>query len=344
MTNYLHNFFHNFKLWLSQFNRGQKLYLAALFVFVLFIFDETDDYTFFYLSGWIALAGMVADIWPGFIRVWNTFIGRVVVLVTYAIVANIAVAVAYQELNEIVGIDPSPLFYSLGFMILLIAPAFILTITMLVMLVVWMWQQTVFLVNLFLKLIRLKSFKLNSQIKHPTTTAFIKLFLIVPIVGAIISGFQMYDGINISGVSVGQRCYDDNGKTINCGTVSQAFIEGVKHGWNEEKERQKQAENADGKEVTTAETTPADENAESDNTSEQVAKEQPAAPKEKFNMAKVVAGFVFEMELYERTQCVQAPDEKAMFIGEYDIFVARPNDQNPVGYDFYVRNCVVRSY
>lgn len=324
----------NFKTWFNQYTSGQKLYMTALLVFVFFLFSEEGDYFLFKLSGVIALFAMAVDIWPGFIRVWNTFLGRIIILVTYAVVANIAIAASYQKLNEVVGIDPSPLFYSIGFVTLLMAPIFILTITLLVMLGVWTWQQSVLLINLLLALFRLKSLKLNSKIKHPTRTALLKLFLIVPMFGAVISGYEIYgDNLHIAGVSVGVTCTDSDGNKVDCpedgpnsfSEVAEVVGKELKKGFNPENpEDVVQLENN----IKSLE-------------QNKVNKELPG---DRFNMSTLVGGFVYEMELYSNIQCIMAPEEKAMFIGEYDIFVAKRNKHSPSGYDFYVRNCVAKQY
>ncbi len=337
MSTYLNNFTN----WFNQFTSGQKLYLTSLLIFVIMLFSDEDKTNLWVISGCIALAALAVELWPNFIRTWNTFLGRIIILVTYAIMANLAIAQAYQELNRIVGIDPSPLFYSLGFVTLLMAPVYILAITLLVMMLVMIWQQIVLIINLVFKLIRLKSIRINSQIKHPTTTAFVKMVLIPGMFAAIIGALDVYgNNINFGGANLGITCTDD-GKVVDCPEDAPKTYTDLASRINQEmkeefddKPRDKKVETAVtlGGSENSAQALPTEGSKDSDKN------------KTANRMAYATAKFVYDYELFANTQCIQAPGEKVMFIGEFDIFVGKPNKQSPTGFDFYVRNCILKNY
>lgn len=312
--------------------------MLALLVLVLIPFTDAESEAQLLLSGCIGLAALLTDFWPRFVSTWNTLLGRILILLLYAILANMAIAASAQTLNNIVGIEPWLLFYSLGFTALFLAPFWLLIVTMIAIFLFMTVQQFILMFNLLLKLIRLKRFKINSGQKHPTTTAVVKLIVMPGMFWAIVNAIGSYgEVINTdSSHQTGVNCAENKERPECQDNFSEKFSEAF---GLSSKEKQEVAE---ALEAATAETKKSVDEQLETKTSEET--KEKTKKKDQFSFPYVIASFVYNMELFSSTQCVQAPGEKALFIGENDIFIGKPNKTSPIGYDFYVRTCVLKSY
>ena len=314
----------------SRFNQlklFQKFYLFALFLLLLLAIN--DDLTDSNLNsiGLIALLALAIELWPKVVATWETLLGRVLIILSYAIIGNFSFAFAGQELNKIVGIDPSPLYYSISFVTLVMAPLGILFMTLLVMIFYMIFIQVALLFKVLMRLLRIGHGKKNNGIKYPITTALSRLILAAPMFMTLEAAIGSYSG-DLSDVSFSARKSNSQQEPVKLGT--QDVLDEIKN------ELKKAAVENKAKEVDSTEPKPAfTELAEALEMNEK----EPIT-----RLDQAIAAFVHNVELFKHSQCVKAENEHVMYIGENDILVSKPNPNSKTGYDFSVRPCTLKSY
>ena len=296
----------------------QSLYLLALVLMLVFAIQGAFEKTKIVVVGLIALTALAIELWPKFVMIWETLLGRVIIILTYAVIGNFAVAFAARKLNEIVGIDPSPLFYSISFATLIMAPAWILTLTLFAMALYTIAIQIGVLLRVGLKYLRLIKNEQNGM-RYPITTAFTRLILMPAMFTTLVSGIESYDGRSTINVVNKQGRQAEDSKELT-EAVEPELLEST----------------GEAKDAKSAEELPGalEQAAENDNEQED----------ENMNLDKLIAAFVHNVELFEYSQCIKAKNEHVIYIGESDILVSRPNPDSQFGYDFSVRSCTLKSY
>ena len=331
----IQNIFDVIKHWLKQFSKSQLLYILAILVLIingLSAAEGGDDDEVIFLPGLIAIAGLAIDIWPKFVTLWNTMLGRICIVTVYVILANFAVAMAAQKVNQIVGIDPSSMFYTLGFVTLLMAPIWFIVVTVIGMLFYMFVTQVVFLVAIFFSLIRVKlNVSFNSLI-FPKTTMLLKLILVPVMLASLMVILKAY-GSEFAQISVFteeeiestiEKNIDPNTKSVDTLAISHT-----------EKNQQQSSSNMLDTDKLTAENDPTPEQLEAIN---------PLISKDMSSrMDKVIAKFVYWIEGFEFSQCIKADQERFLFVGESDILIITPNKESPLAYDFSVKTCQLTS-
>lgn len=111
--------------WIEPYTVAQRCYFFALLLFIvqIFSFDELElPGTVAFMLVFIGFSGELLEL---FQKVWETTIGKSIIIITYATLANIALAFAALQINLITGIEPSPFIFTLGFTTLVFAPFWI---------------------------------------------------------------------------------------------------------------------------------------------------------------------------------------------------------------------------
>ena len=298
----------------------QKWYFAAAIFAAFELLFDNGSYSY-ELVGALALIGLAVEMWPKFVQVWETLLGRVIVVFSYAVVGNFVVAFARHELNEVVGVDPGSLFYATSFVSILFAPVWIITITLIAMLFYMLVKQAWFFITLIPWALGLYKKSNNQVAAHPKTTRVIRIVMLPFMVAFLISVLEMYsDSSSISTTS---------------------FVEGVKEGFNEAHEESvKEQAILNGGEITTPDK-PKDDIEELEATIKLSAEK--AKSLDEITIQNLIAEFVYYVEGFAHSQCVMAEKERVVLLGEYDILAINPDD-SPSGYSFTVRACKLKSY
>ncbi|CAM4187513.1 hypothetical protein [Pseudoalteromonas byunsanensis] len=174
----LSNLRKNIKLRYGQFsafwqalNLAQKLYLTAL-VILPFCLDNLISVMV------MALAGFATDFWPRLIKLWETLVGKALILLFYAGVTNFAVASAESLVNEVLKVSAGNLAYTLNLSILLHLPIWVLACTIIALLLLQLILPFYMLVIIMLKPFKHTGVSVVSRKSYPVTTTVIQLFLI----------------------------------------------------------------------------------------------------------------------------------------------------------------------
>ncbi|MDM7859401.1 hypothetical protein QTP81_02125 [Alteromonas sp. ASW11-36] len=175
----------------AKLNIPQRIYVGAfLYLLLMLIFGDVGESV--NTVGVLAFIALALETWPLIVKIWSSLLGRILLILFYIIVTNLAVATGAQMLNKIVGIDPAFLFYSKGFVTLLIAPLWILSLTLLIMLVYFVFLQLALMFKLALRLLRFKFHLANQKLAYPTRTAVLKMFLIPFMFATSVSLIERY--------------------------------------------------------------------------------------------------------------------------------------------------------
>ncbi|WP_025820927.1 hypothetical protein [Shewanella marina] len=129
------------QIWLS-LGMAKRCYLIA--IISLFCFQVK-------LSALLTVIGLVIEYWPKFVSLWNTLIGKAVILFFYAAIANFALAFSAMIVNEVTGVSASEFIYTHNFGLLLYLPVLIVLISLTMLLVIIFIVMLAILLMLLLK-------------------------------------------------------------------------------------------------------------------------------------------------------------------------------------------------
>lgn len=130
----------------SKLNRSQKFYYFGFIFALLAVFWYVTPFSEIFLSVFIAAGllltcGVASDILIVYKKVWETNIGKGLILVIYAASTNFAYALSSQIVNEIVTFESSKLIYSINLVAVMLLPLFVLAFTYLVFAVIFIFGQ-----------------------------------------------------------------------------------------------------------------------------------------------------------------------------------------------------------
>jgi len=326
---------------------SQKLYLFAFLNFALSWNDEGSIFDGISFTGVLALAGLFIEVWPKFVKVWESLLGRIFIVLFYAIIANLAVAIAAQKVNAVVGIDPSPLFYTLGFTTVLLAPMWLLGFTVvfmvLYMVFLQLWLITVFL----LKLIRVPIYRDPTKFKvaFPITTNIIRIILLPIMMTSLTTVAELYVGdihFGTPGVVEQVLQQDERSKEQLIADIDRKVkeLEGSGKDVSEVlKQELQQAQNEAPENVQLSKDLLALIQKEAGQSYAEKYDNTESAERQNKRISELIAWFVHKVETFEFSQCEKTEDERAVYIGESDILVSKKNNDAEFGYDFSVRTC-----
>lgn len=311
----------NFKFY-QDFSVSHKIYAFAFLMQIIYFFTDMLAYS---TIGFVAIIAMAMELWPRFVASWNSLFGRFVIIVSYAIVANFAVAFAAQKLNEVIGVDPSPLFYSIGFASLMMAPIWMLALSAFVMVIYTLFLQAVILFKIILKVLRIEQFVPIKSQKNGLKFALVKLILIPAMFSTLIASIEYYGG-EISQPKFVDKQFNFNPLTDEK-NAQQANVPAVQS--LNEKVSAATTNNDVGFKVKQPQAVEAEVKTGENNSAT-------------FN--QIIALFVHHVELFKFSQCIKTEQERVLFIGEFDILVSEPDPTHPNKFKFSVRNCQLKNY
>ncbi|MBN8447027.1 MAG: hypothetical protein J0M22_16315 [Gammaproteobacteria bacterium] len=287
-------------LWLITFASAEPLYIA--FVVLL-------------------IGAAIIDMWQSSIRIWHSLPGKVLLLASYAILANFCYAYAESQMNAISGVKPDLTPFSVHFMIALQAPiwTFILSILMSMAYLAVHTSKVLLMV-----LIRPVS-KVHAEMMHQESYPFISLLARI-----------VYLPVVLVFVSIGLQGYLTGTTVLDVNLDSGSF--GAKTGYDTS-EQTSATDNKEKQMDPIAETSQGVTNQASEQTNEpeelNLISGVPSIPWAN----KLVANFLYEVESQGRSHCKISGVEHAVQINDYEILVIIPDKTQELGYQFTVRGC-----
>ena len=160
----------------AQYSRPQKLYAFAAILVLLF-----PDSLFFGVI--VAFCALIMECLPIVHYIWRTLIGKALILLVYAVIANFALANAASVVNHITGVSSTYFTYGHNFAILLYIPTWIAAITILGLLffqVISICYVSIFI--FVLKPLRIANKITISKYPRPATTMVLRTALTLIII------------------------------------------------------------------------------------------------------------------------------------------------------------------
>jgi len=172
---------------------NQKIYVLAFGLLIAYadeIFSGKEDYIT--VVGCIALIAMARELLSLFTKIWDTMLGKSIVLVLYAIVANFTLSLSAQKINMIVGVAPSELIYTQGLTTLMMLPFWILLLSVLALTFVFVGSQFKSIFFGLLRLLRLHHIKPENKEHFSGIFLIIRLIILPLVIMTLAQGLTWY--------------------------------------------------------------------------------------------------------------------------------------------------------
>lgn len=124
--------------WYKSLQPNQRSYLNALALLLLFLVFKPFDWEL--KKGALGLAiifwgmAMISDLLSLYKRIAETLLGKLFILGTFGLGANVAIAISAQVLNHAIAVDPGQFTHTIAFTSLLVAPPLIIFLSVIVLL------------------------------------------------------------------------------------------------------------------------------------------------------------------------------------------------------------------
>ena len=112
---------------------AQRFYLLATLSLLAFLLSMAKASVLIQLFALCLLAATAIEMWQRFAVWWHSLLGKALILVFYAVVLNFSFAYAESMVNSVLGIRPDVVPYTVNLAALLLAPAWALIGSMLVL-------------------------------------------------------------------------------------------------------------------------------------------------------------------------------------------------------------------
>lgn len=108
-------------IWL-QLDLAQRCYLISTLLVLGWILSLGTQPWLLGLLGVSLLGAVISDIWQGFVRIWHSLPGKAFILLCYAVLANFCFALADSSVNNLIGVIPEVVPFSVNLTLILLAP------------------------------------------------------------------------------------------------------------------------------------------------------------------------------------------------------------------------------
>lgn len=325
-----------------QLDGTQKVYLFALAILIINSEDINASSDINATMGWVgalAIFAMGRELWSIFTRIWESTFGKSVILILYAIIANLTLAVASQKINSIVGVAPSTLIYTQGLTTIMMLPFWILFLSLVALTFIFIGAQVRGVLFYIIRKLHIHRFPIKAKEHLPGVFVVIRLVLLPIVLMTLGSTLSWYsDQIGLINVSIKWDNEEDESDIPKDVILLLDKAEGhleTPLKFEEYVQLQKELEdyslNLDKLDKDTI-----DKIRQGDGLIL-------ANPNDKNLVDKIIAEFVFNYETFEKSRCVLNEGERAVPVNENDILVVVEDDTLPLGYRFSSRECVLKS-
>ena len=289
-------------------NTAQRFYLLAILMF------PSDNLVLVSIPAALALC---IEFWPRFVKCWDSILGKALILLVYAIIANFALVSASGIVNEITQVSATHFTYSHNFAILLFLPSWIIGISFIFLLLFQIVMPFYLLALLALKPFGLKGVRLISRCEYPFITALIRFIVAMVLLVQVVALSEM--GLN---------------------KQAHSFIKGVEEGFNSAHDSQSPTSDQTHSQTDEDKTLSIgimDENSDSPLDSSiniDLTQNYPSIAK------KFITKFIYELEADEFSRCQLSKNVKVVELNDYEIVEISKSDTAPYGYQFAVKKCI----
>ncbi|MBO1255379.1 hypothetical protein J3L16_06740 [Alteromonas sp. 5E99-2] len=287
---------------------SQLAYFTAILCLGFDVLFVTESKFFLILASVFAFLGMLRELLSLFRKLWDTIIGKSIIVITYASLTNLAFAFAALKINHVTGIEPFPFTYTLGFTTFILMP-FWLTLSSIIMLSLAIMVANIWmLLRLCLKLVGIRLKMHWEDENRAVLTMFLRIILIPLVMVMAVETSSMYFP------SLGSET-----------TGSLQFGNGLF--------------SVDGEAKTKLIDEPAKKELKADDTSDSEFFSE-ISNNEQVQVESMIASFIWYLESYSHSVCKKRDDQKSVIIDDYSVLLISQDEALPVGYKFEVSECV----
>lgn len=290
----------------QQLDLAQRCYLLSALLVVGWLGTFSTQPWLLGLLGVALFGAVISDIWQGFVRIWHSLPGKAFILVCYAVLANFCFALADSSVNNLIGVRPEVVPFSVNLTLMLLAPfwSFLLAFALL----------TLYLLLHTIKVMLLLMLRpLGVRSHHILNGSYPKLSLMARL--CFLPVVFMYMAAAMTGYLTGNTA------------ALQMF----------------QAEDAAPSSVVIPGTTETPDVAEPEDLNINLFGPESSGIRG-FNpevpwINKTVAWFLYQVESLGKSQCLLQGDEHLVHLNDYEVLVITPDSKQPYGYRYQVRAC-----
>lgn len=290
----------------QQLDLAQRCYLLSALLVVGWLGTFSTQPWLLGLLGVTLFCAVISDIWQGFVRIWHSLPGKAFILVCYAVLANFCFALADSSVNNLIGVRPEVVPFSVNLTLMLLAPfwSFLLAFALL----------TLYLLLHTIKVMLLLMLRpLGVRSHHILNGSYPKLSLMARL--CFLPVVFMYMAAAMTGYLTGNTA------------ALQMF----------------QAEDAAPSSVVMPGTTDTPDVAEPEDLNINLFGPESSGIRG-FNpevpwINKTVAWFLYQVESLGKSQCLLQGDEHLVHLNDYEVLVITPDGKRPYGYRYQVRAC-----
>lgn len=356
----------------SLLQSNQIIYVIALVLFFTVDGDIETPSSGLWFVGILALFAMSRELWAIFVKVWESTLGRLVLLVTYAAIANFTLAIAAQKINEVIGVDPTYLYHTQGLTVLLILPLWIMMVSVVAMVISFGFLQVLKLISGIFVLLRIIAKDAKPKEAFPKTFIIVRLILLVPVTMTLSHSLTWYaEQLNLpqsSGFNFNSTYIDVNndegaqianaGLSIIDAQLNDPSLTPAQQGDLKEA-RAQIIGNLVEKGIVDAAELPingedlkADQNQHAEDAviSQQIqaaeleeSVDEPVPEPRDYFFDKLIAAFVYNYEAFQHSHCIKASNERVVYISDDQVLVASKDASTQIGYVFSAKDCVTTS-
>lgn len=299
------------QIWL-QLDWAQRCYLMSILLLLCSLVISERQTWLLVLIGIFLFGAVISDIWQGFVRIWHSLPGKAFILVCYAALANFCFALADSSVNNLIGVRPDVVPFSVNLTVMLLAPfwSFLLAFALLTL---YLLLHTVkVLLLLMLRPLGVRSHHLLRG-SYPKLSLLARL-VILPFAFIYMSAAMLgYVTGDTSALNIIQA------PAVSSQTVvsAETGVSSVPGGSHQTIDTEKQIENLFG---------PGASGINGIN------------PEVKW-INKTVAWFIYHVESLGKSQCLLQGAEHLVHLNDYEVLVITPDPKQPYGYHYQVRAC-----
>ena len=322
-VNLITNKLSQFQLGLAEksalYSRPQKLY--ALSVLTLLLFSDS-----LWISVLIAFSALIMECLPIIHFIWRSLLGKALILLVYAVIANFALANASSVVNQVTGVSSDYFTYGHNFAILLYIPTWIAAITVIGLLffqvISIIYVSTVILILKPLHLV--KKFSI-SKYPHPVLTMALRTALTLNMMFFI-------QGLSENSIIQDTKLVQFHTESQPVKKVPEANTQALK---TDETLQKQQLLN----EII------ADINADDSNNdikffidAVKTLKRQGETGTRKIE--QLVAHFIFYFDSDEKTRCTLDEHSHGVVLNDYEVLQITPDETQESLYHYKIRTCI----
>ncbi|QTH65028.1 hypothetical protein J1N51_06180 [Psychrosphaera ytuae] len=320
-------------------NTPQRLYLTPTLLVILMFFADIDfGFSTLALLSIMVVVGLCLEFWPKFLRLWDSLIGKTLILTFYAILANFALASSGGLVNEVTGVSSDALPYSHNIALVLHVPSWFILTTMLSLLSISLLMPVYLIFLLILKPFGIHGLWHPPHYKYVFSTALIRYVWVwillaviatyagkvgfinqtTPFVGHVIEGFTE-DHDDLPGTDISPQDVASDDKTNSTDEYIAQISRDSEQPLTEEQEAAIRISIEENKKL-------ADELSKNSEGLLQL-------------MKFLVASFVYHFEADSYSRCEHTKDVRVVELNDYEILTIKQDAKSDVYYTFAVIAC-----